>query len=201
MLFQYFWQHFIIHNCVKIKSIELLLILGLLIFVFSRSTFLWRSTSMTLWRTAPSPPRVLKMVKRDWRHEKKQKSSVPGWIPGNNFFSLCVSAPLFLLFFPPSSVTQRTKRCRDFLWVTRRWEASILCTLANHKVTLMSLIYDHFLWLGSKTTNRSGGPRLSPAKSFPQNCCHGIAKSSTAYSSHVKVCMAHAYFSFWTIDF
>lgn len=151
---------------------------------------------MTSWQTAPSPLRVLKMVKRDWRHGKKQKSSVPGWILGNNFYFFAfVSAHLFFPVFPPSSVTQRTKQCRDFLWVTRRWEANIRCTLANHKVTLMSLIYDHFLWLGSKTTNRSGGPRLSPAKSFPQNCCHGIAKSSTAYSSHVKVCMAHAYFS------
>lgn len=99
MLFQYFWHHFIIHNCVKLKSIELLLILGLLIIVFSRSTFLWRSTSMTLWQTAPSPLRVLKMAKRDWRHEKKQKSSVPGWIPGNNLFFPFVAAHLFFFFF------------------------------------------------------------------------------------------------------
>lgn len=134
-------------------------------FVSSRSTFLWRSTSMTSWQTAPSPLRVLKMVKRDWKRGKKQKSSVPGWIPGNIFFPF-MSAHLFFSFFPPSSVEQRTKQCRDFLWVTRRWEANILRTLANHKVTLMSLIYDHFLWLGSKTTNRSGGPRLSPARAF-----------------------------------
>lgn len=196
MLFQQF-HHFLIYNCVRIKSLELLLILDSLIFVFSRSTFLWRSTSMTLWRTALFPPRVLKMAKRDWRRGKKRKSSVPGWIPGNNFYFFpFMPTHLFFSFFsPPSSVTQRTKRCRDFLWVTRRLEANILCTLANHKVTLMSLIYDHFLWLGSKTTNRSRGPRLSPAKSFPQNCCHGIAKSSMAYSSHVKVRMAHAYFS------
>lgn len=151
---------------------------------------------MTSWRTAPSPQRVLKMAKRDWRHGKKQESSVLGWIPGNNCFSLYIRyAHFFFSFFPPSSLIQRTKQCRDFFWVTRRWEVSILCTLANHKVTPMSLIYDHSLWLGSKTTNRFGGPRLSPAKSFPQNCCHGIAKSSTAYSSYVKVCMAHAYFS------
>lgn len=81
-----------------------------------------------------------------------------------------------------------------FLWVTRRWEPHVMCILAIHKVALMSLIYDHFLWLGSKTTNRS--IELSPVKSSPPNCCHAIAKSSLVYRTYVKVCMSHVYFSF-----
>lgn len=119
------------------------------------------------WRRKAEGPQEGKEAPRQNELQVTHPFSLPFWI-----ISLCSSVSP-----SPSSQRQGGQNCaRTFLWVTRRWKADVMCILAVHKIILMSLIYDHFLWLGSKTANRCLGAQLSPVKSFPPNCCHGIAK-------------------------
>lgn len=158
-----------------------------------------------MWQTAQCPLRAWRMGKRDRRHGRRQRSCAPGWTPGNaSIFSLCQSASLCFSLFPSFSQEHRIKLCQDiffffFLWVTRRWKADVMCILAVYKVTLMSLIYDHFLWLGSRTANRSvvQGPGFHLYRAFLQIAAVALPnlKPSSVYRMYVKVCMSHAYFS------
>lgn len=138
--------------------------------VYSRNIFLWRNTLWILWQTALCPLKAWKMVRRDRRHGRKQRNSVPGWTPGNSsIYSRCQPASPFISS-SPSLLRHRGPNCaRTFLWVTRKWGATVMCSPAIHKVTLMGLVYDHFPWLCSKTTSRSIGPQLS-SKLLPWHC-------------------------------
>lgn len=148
-----------------------------------RSIFPWRNTLWIFWRTARFPLRAWRMERSDKKRERKQRSSELEWTPGN---VIITSLPEL-----------------NSLWVIRRRKADVICIQAVYKLTLMSLIYDHFLWLGSKAPNWFVGVQLSPAKSFSPNCCHGIAKFEVSLAvQHACWSMWEAciFFFFWGID-
>lgn len=142
-----------------------------------------------MWQTAQCPLRAWRMGKRDRRHGRRQRSCAPGWTPGNaSIFSLCQSASLCFSLFPSFSQEHRIKLCQDiffFFFFMSDKEMESGCYV--HPGCLQGNTDELNLWplsvIGQQNCKSicSAGPRLSPVKSFPPNCCRGIAKSEAFF--------------------